>query len=159
VVTLIANGCFAQVFDMGDGTVVKAFRRKRHVARPKEWTDHDRITRLLWRTEAEVYEHLQSVPDVLPYIPRYYGRVDPITLGLPQDLPKGPHLSGCGLRLDRRPGRRTRVGGGYAAPDNNGLKRAGGGRSEGSGVSCPSWGAVFLLRPCHRASRRQFKRP
>src|SRR5258708_24161210 len=94
---------------MGDDTVVKAFRRKRHAARPQDWTDHDRITRLLWRTEAEVYEHLQSVPDVLPYIPTYHGRVDPITLGLPQDLPKGPHLSGCGLRLERINGQDQKI--------------------------------------------------
>ena len=56
-----------------------------------------------------MYEHLQSVPDVLPYIPRYYGRVDPITLGLPQDLPKGPHLSGCGLRLERINGQDEKI--------------------------------------------------
>ncbi len=100
--TLLGSGAFAHVFDMRDGTVVKAYYRQRHASRPiDDWTDPDRITRLLWRTEAEAYERLQSLEDLRPFVPKFYGRVDPHALGLPQYLPRGPHLPECGLRLEK----------------------------------------------------------
>ncbi len=95
---------------MGDGTVVKAFRRLQHTDHPTtNREDHDRITRLLWRTEAETYERLQNALPLECYVPKYHGRVDPQALGLPQALAKGPYLPGCGLLLEKLEGTDVKV--------------------------------------------------
>jgi hypothetical protein len=108
---LLGSGAFADVFDIGDGTVIKAYRRQRHApaAASDGWIDHDRITRLLWRTEAESYERLQPHHDVNTFVPIYHGRVDPVALGLPQDLEKGPHVPGCGIRLEKLRGEESKI--------------------------------------------------
>lgn len=108
--SLLGSGAFADVFDAGDGTVVKAYRRQRHAPGPLDtWIDHDRLTRLLWRTEAECYERLEAHDEVKPFLPIYYGRVDPIALKVPQNLPKGSHLPRCGLRLEKITGQESKI--------------------------------------------------
>ncbi len=107
---LLGSGAFADVFDAGDGTVIKAYRRQRHAPGPLDsWTDHDRLTRLLWRTEAECYERLQSHDDVKAFVPIYYGRVDPLQFGIRQDLEKGPYVQHCGLRLEKITGEESKI--------------------------------------------------
>lgn len=108
--THLNTGAFARVFDMGDGTVVKAFRRLLHSRNPKtNLEDHHRITRFTWRREVEAYECLQAHPELEQFVPKYYGRVDPASLPLSQSLPKGSYLPGCGLRLERLSGEDVKV--------------------------------------------------
>lgn len=100
-----SGGC-ADIYELPDGRVLKAFRRRSHTYGFVEsyWDDHDAITRAQFRAEALAYERLQALPDLEIYVPRYFGRLDPIEF-----LQLGPddrrYVRGCGLVLERIPGR------------------------------------------------------
>jgi hypothetical protein len=108
--TLLGYGAFADVIDLGDGTVAKAYRRRRHTVRADIPLDlHDRLTRRLFQVEAQAYDQLQGVPELETYLPRYFGRLDPAALGLPTSGQE-EHLQGCGIRLERLVGSEDKIG-------------------------------------------------
>src|SRR6266446_4302868 len=60
------DGAFADVFDLGDGSVAKVYRRTSHTHGPVlDWDDHDFITRRLYDVEVNAYERLQAFPELL----------------------------------------------------------------------------------------------
>lgn len=112
--SLVESGGYANIIYLGGGRILKAFRRKNHTHQPVgAWTDHDAVTRAIFRAEATAYERLQPFPYLEPYVPKYYGRANPTwILGLP------PHdttyVTGCGLILEFIPGRARKLA--YLSP-------------------------------------------
>jgi hypothetical protein len=108
--TFLSHGAFADVFDLGDGTVAKVFRRIQHTnADVKDWSDHEFITRRLFRGETTAYERLQTQPDLVACIPQYYGTLTIDALDLSSSRPAEPLMADCALRLELIPGSDTKV--------------------------------------------------
>ena len=99
---LLNRGAFADVFDVGDGTVIKVFRRIQQTHSPvREWSDHDFIIRQLFAAEVAAYERLQDRQNLVKYVPRYFGTINASDLGIVSPNPTEPHVEGCALRLER----------------------------------------------------------
>jgi hypothetical protein len=102
IATLVNRGDFADILDLGDDTVVKAFRHNSHTKRQDvSREDEDLFTRGYFLTEARAYEDLQHHPELEIYVPKFFGRIDPCTLDLPAGIASGDYVQGCGLRLER----------------------------------------------------------
>ena len=98
------------MFDLGDGTVAKVFRRVKQTHRPvRDWSDHEFLVRQLFATERRAYEQLQSSLDLCKYTPRYLGQLDIANLGISSSNGGEPLLSDCALRLERIDGRDTKI--------------------------------------------------
>lgn len=101
----IARGASANVFAIGSGRVLKAFRRKAHTSGPvSEWRDHDAMTRAEFRAEARAYEWLQKYPELERFVPRYFGEADPIALLPHVGNAASCYIAKCGLILEYIPG-------------------------------------------------------
>jgi len=60
-ITRLGHGAYADVLDMTDGTVVKAYRREAFGNGPvQDWRDHDALTRGFFEAEASTYERLSD---------------------------------------------------------------------------------------------------
>jgi len=102
---LLNRGAFVDVFDLGDNTVLKAYRRIPQTHAPvRNWDDHEFIIRQLFAMEVLAYERLQPRPELSKYVPTYYGPLDEATLTLPPSSSGDPFVPGCALRLERIPG-------------------------------------------------------
>jgi hypothetical protein len=109
-VLLSEAGNFADVYDLGDGTILKAFLTLHAPGRPATYWEHqDLVTRRVFRAEAEAYEKLQAHAEIEPFLPRYFGRVDPTALNLSGGR-RGPYLQGCGILLERLSGKEMKIG-------------------------------------------------
>lgn len=104
---LIGSGAFADVFDLGDGTVVKAYKRISHSGEVWDWQDHDALTVEMFAAEARAYETLRNIPDLAVYAPIFYGRSDPCSLVDPKQAEE--YVAGCGLVLEMIAGKDTKV--------------------------------------------------
>lgn len=111
MVTLLDNdGAYGAVFDFGDGTVVKAYRRKHTTAfAVGAWHDHEAIIRATWANEVRAYARLMAEPDLCNFVPKFYGRCDPMTVIPQAALGSIDLLPGCGIRLERIGGRATKL--------------------------------------------------
>jgi hypothetical protein len=100
---LLSNdGAYAVVFDVGDGTVVKAYRRKRTTnLAVGEWCDHEAIIKATWANEVRAYEKLMSDRELVDFVPRFHGRCDPLELIPSAVVGSLPLVHGCGLRLEK----------------------------------------------------------
>ncbi len=106
----LAAGAFADVFDLSDGTVVKIYRRVSHThAAVIDWDDHDFITRRMYTVEVKAYERLQDFPELVQYVPRYYGPIDHASLNLDASNPTEPFIAGCAFRLERIDGQPVKI--------------------------------------------------
>lgn len=105
---ILGRGDFADVLDLEDGTVVKAFRREQHTGRGADWRDENALTTELFAAEARAYETLMGLPELAVYVPRFLGRVDPCALvGDPgQEI----YVQGCGIWMERIPGDAVKFG-------------------------------------------------
>jgi hypothetical protein len=105
-----AEGGNADLFDIGDARVMKAFRRKSYFATPPlDWRDHEAMTRAMFRTEARAYERLQRHPDLAPYAPNYYGIENPHRVLHDLSDADSRYVGGCGLVLERIAGVATKL--------------------------------------------------
>lgn len=106
----IARGAFADVLDMCDGSVVKAYRRQRHTDRAvQDWRDQDALTQGFFEAEVAIYERLSHHPDLAVFAPRFLGRVDPCGLSALADPPEEGYIRNCGLRLEKILGKDIKV--------------------------------------------------
>ena len=103
---LLERGGFADVFDLGDGTVVKLFRETRHTHDPEAGSDeaHDLITERLADTEAAAYKVVSKLVSVRRHIPTFHGRINPKEIG-PIVGGSTNRYVGLGIQLDLIPGR------------------------------------------------------
>lgn len=96
---LVGVGGCADVIMLDEGRVLKAFRRIQHSDHLLiDWADHEAITRAKFRAEAHAYRDLAALPDLNPYVPKYFGVVDPMGLSCLRDTSK--YVAGCGLILE-----------------------------------------------------------
>jgi hypothetical protein len=101
----ISSGASADVFAIGNGQVLKAFRRKPHISgRVSDWRDHDAMTRAEFRAEVRSYERLQRFPELERFIPKYFGEADPIALLQHVADAASLYIAECGLVLEYIPG-------------------------------------------------------
>jgi hypothetical protein len=109
MVSILASGNFADIIDLGDGTVVKAFRRNSHTNRSDvSQEDQDALTRGFFLNEARAYEALQSHADLEIFVPKFAGRIDPTQLEV-AELRADAYVVGCGLRLERLDGHAVKI--------------------------------------------------
>jgi hypothetical protein len=107
---VIASGASSDVLDLCDGRVLKAFRRISYTDAPvREWRDHEVLTRAVFHNEAVAYEKLQQHPDLCVYAPEYFGRLDPVEIGLPAGFLAERYVAGCGILLERIAGVATKI--------------------------------------------------
>lgn len=108
---LLSNdGAYAAVFDLGDGTVVKAYRRKRTTILPVgEWRDHEAIIRATWANEVRAYAQIMCDPNLQSFVPEFYGYCNPLELISEDVVGSLQLLPGCGLRLERIEGRALKL--------------------------------------------------
>lgn len=105
MLSIAASGGFADIIDLGDGTVAKVYRHHRHCYDDVEDdTHHDFITQKLFEVEARAYECIQSEPNLTNCTPRYFGRLDTKTLALGPSSTGEPYLPGCAFRIERLSG-------------------------------------------------------
>ncbi len=98
----IGSGDFADVFDLGDGTVVKAFRRLQHTGGDvAEWRDEDALTTQLFEAEVRAYERLRRLPDLAVFTPEFFGEIDPYENVDLKESEQYSYVRGCGIRLER----------------------------------------------------------
>lgn len=110
MISRLASGAFADVLDIGDGSVVKAYRRQQHTSRPVEdWRDHEALTRGFFEAEATTYERLSKHPDLAVFAPRFLGRIDPVAISDLAQPPERGYVRHCGFRLERVPGQDIKV--------------------------------------------------
>ena len=110
MVSILATGNFADIIDLGDGTVVKAFRRNSHTNRTDvSQDDQDALTRGFFLHEVLAYEALQSHSDLEIFAPRFEGRIDPTRLEVTGQSPASVYVSGCGLHLERIQGEAVKI--------------------------------------------------
>jgi hypothetical protein len=107
---LIASGASSDVLDLGDGRVLKAFRRISYTDLPVEdWQDHEALTRAVFHNEAVGYEKLQQHADLCVYAPEYFGCLDPIVIGMTAGFPPERYVAGCGIVLEQISGVATKI--------------------------------------------------
>ena len=94
-----ARGAFSEVFDLGDGRILKAFVEDS----PAEAQDSDRtlISQIAFLAERRFYESIQEHPTLATYVPAYYGVADPDEYLIQSARPLAP---GFGLILEKIPG-------------------------------------------------------
>lgn len=109
---LLSNdGAYAAVFDLGDGTVVKAYRQKYTTTiAVGEWCDHEAIIRATWANEVRAYTQLMAADlDLRNFVPRFYGQCDPLDLISSAAIGSLRLMPGCGIRLERIDGRAAKL--------------------------------------------------
>ena len=105
--TLLARGASAAVYDLGDGTVLKAGIRS--LAPIGNAADHDFLVRAFFLFERKAYERVGADPDLSLFTPRYYGPSDE---GWRQLVPPPGKLlvEGTGFRIEKLAGAEEKVG-------------------------------------------------
>ncbi len=99
---LLSVGAYAVVFYMGNGTVVKAYLRRRMTrVAVGDWADHEAIIRAVWANEVRTYQRLASRPDLRVFVPEFVGPCDPLQVLPVQRIGTLRLMQGCGLRLER----------------------------------------------------------
>jgi hypothetical protein len=110
VAKFLSHGAFADVFDLGDGTVAKVFRRVQQThSEVQNWDDHEFITRRLYWGELTAYTRLQDRADIVPFIPKYYGPLAIGSLDLQRSRATEPLMADCALQLEFVPGTDIKV--------------------------------------------------
>jgi hypothetical protein len=105
---LSTEGACADVWDMGDGTVVKAFRRQAHTtAPPVEWEDHDFVSWLLAAVEMKAYERVRSDHEIAVFVPEYFGAFD--AHALPPSPSGLPYISDAAFRIEKISGEAIKI--------------------------------------------------
>lgn len=95
---------------MGDGSVLKAYRRQRHTSRPVEdWRDHEVLTRGFFEAEAVAYERLAQNAGLAVFTPKFMGRADPCQFPDLTEPPQEGYVKDCALRLERIAGKDVKV--------------------------------------------------
>ncbi len=104
---ILASGAYADVWDMNDGTVIKAFKSKQRAhGNLVDIRDHDLLTKMFHAKEIESYEILITNKNINKFIPKYYGLVNPC-----EKLPKGSnqYVEGAGILLEKIEGKDRKV--------------------------------------------------
>ncbi len=107
---IIGKGDHADVVHIGNGQVIKAFKRIPHsMTKVLDWTDHDAMTRATFRVEERAYKRLAEFPDLELFAPKFFKSVDPIKyLGL-NDKHASKYVTGCGILLEYIPGTASKL--------------------------------------------------
>ena len=104
---IIAKGAFADVWDLQNGKVLKAFRSEsRAHGEVVDIQDHDLLTSVYCAQEANAYKKLKGVANVQSHLPDFYGKQDPIDL-----LPKTNtlYVKDAGFIIQKLEGRDQKI--------------------------------------------------
>lgn len=104
---LIEKGAFADIWDLNDGTVFKAFRS---VARSHgdivDIRDHDLLTSVFCAKEISAYRNLKDVSGIKEYIPTFYGKENPYDILVDVD---GIYVENAGFLLEKVSGKDSKI--------------------------------------------------
>ena len=100
----IGGGAFSEVFDLGDGRVLKAFPDTELSVDPG--ADPRFIPTVAFAAECCAYQRLQVYTDLEPYAPQFFGPVDPNDFLLDSTR---SYSSGCGLVLELLRGKESKI--------------------------------------------------
>jgi len=93
-------GHFSDVFDLGNGSVFKAYKRKNVGEQESNQNDNDELTKALYRSELKAYEIIHSEKELSDFFASFYGVADPHELLSFIDGYKEKYVSGCGLIIE-----------------------------------------------------------
>lgn len=94
----LASGAFSDVFDLGDGRVLKAFFEIKPEVAPT--ADPALVPLISFYSELRVYQRLLEHPGLPAYTPQFFGVADPSSYPLATD-----RIYPCGLLLEKIPGK------------------------------------------------------
>lgn len=95
----IGKGAFADVWDLHNGTVLKAFRSEsRAPGEVIDIRDHDLLTNVFCAQEINAYLKLKEIENVNDFIPAFHGRKEPIGF-LPDS--EGPYVKGAAFIIEK----------------------------------------------------------
>jgi len=102
-----ARGGYADVWDMNDGTVIKAYRSEaRSHGRVVDIQGHNLLTSVFCAKELNAYNYLANVSGVKEYIPKFFGQVNPCGILLEC---KEKYVGSAGLRLEKVEGQNKKI--------------------------------------------------
>ena len=103
----IASGAFADVWDLKDGTIIKAFRSESRAHGPiVDIRDHDLLTSVFCDKEIIAYATLKEIDNVKDHIPIFYGQRNPCGL-LPVD--EDVYVKGAGFIIEKLEGKDQKI--------------------------------------------------
>lgn len=103
MIKVIGKGGFAEVLDIGNGRVLKAYLKKSRAHGPVRcWEDHDLLTSVFFAKEVQAYRSVMSMDSIRHNFPCFYGVEDP-RLWIPNHGNR--YVPGCGIILERIPGK------------------------------------------------------
>ena len=99
----ISSGAFADVWDLKNGTVLKAFRSEpRAHGQRADIKGDDLLAAVFCSMEINAYLSASEIKQVSPYIPAFYGQKDPISILLNSN---GNYVEGAGFIIEKIEGK------------------------------------------------------
>lgn len=92
------------MFDVGEGKVLKAFRRVSPAVAPR--VDPTLIPRIAFNAELRAYTRLQSQPDLALFAPAFFGSADPSSFPITNP---GSYCTSCGLVIEKIAGEPIKI--------------------------------------------------
>jgi hypothetical protein len=104
---ILASGGYADVWDLNDGTVIKAYRSEiRAHGHVVDIKDHDLLTSMFYVRELTAYRCLVNISGIKDRIPKFFGQIDPHVI---LSSCEGKYVEGAGLRLEKIKGNDKKI--------------------------------------------------
>jgi hypothetical protein len=103
----IVRSGMADIWDLGDGTILKAFRQspRSHRLCINDMSDHNLLTRFICDQEIKAYKLLSKNIELSKYIPIFYKEYDPSVL----DTKDVKYVQGAGFILEKLDGKDCKI--------------------------------------------------
>ena len=102
---MIGNGSFADIWDLQDGTVLKAYRSESRLLSGYDIVDiqdHDLLTSVYCYMEKEAYLNLRQIRNVNMHLPEFIGQKDPAMI---LSNMNNTYVKGAGLIIEKVEGK------------------------------------------------------
>lgn len=95
----IGSGVFSDVFSIGDGKAIKAFKLHNH-NNLDNVNDVEKVVRAYWHAEVTAYQKLTELEEIRTFFPIYYGVADPHEILSSISNHKERYVKDCGILLE-----------------------------------------------------------
>jgi hypothetical protein len=108
VPTKLCSSGVADVWDLHDGRVLKAFRSepRAHGLEVGDINDHDLVTAAICSKEVKAYLKTTEIKELEPYIPEFFGQVDPCVVLTCSNC---KYVAGAGFIIEKIDGKDNKV--------------------------------------------------
>jgi hypothetical protein len=96
----LGSGNFSDVYDLGNGKVFKAYKRKNISDSNTDQADNDAYTKAMFRAELKAYECIHLDINISAYFADFHGVADPYEVLSFVELCESKYVSGCGLIIE-----------------------------------------------------------